>query len=175
VTKIEKEPDGSWNWQLSLKLGRNNQQMLNVRAENWEKFKEALTYLTADAGDGDGSFILGAVGAFDSPDQATLPLADVRALPPALAQMAATPAPAAGTAGQNIGPLQVLNYSAQNGVGKSGRPYTRHVVTFQGGIKASTFDSLLADIAQKLIGQMAMATFVKSRFGYELHALRPAA
>jgi len=175
--KVEKEPEGAWNWQLSLKLGRNGQQMLNIRAENWDSFKEALGKLVEDANDEEGSRVLEAVGAFEPEPPSAPAIADVRALPPALAQMAATPAapPAGASTGQQIGPLQVAGYAAQQGTGKNGRPYTRHIVSFAGGIKASTFDSLLADIAQKLIGQMAFATVEKSRFGYELHGLRPAA
>lgn len=171
---MKTESDGEWLWQLSIKLGRNNQQMLNIRAKSWEEFKNALAQIQEEP-----ETVQEAASAFDTETATQLPLADVRAVPPPVAQTA--PVATVNTQqGEEIGPITVTSYSPESGVSgpkskRPGTPYTRHNVIFgNGAIKASTFDSLVAQVAQSLLGKPAFVRVNKTQYGYDLLNVRPA-
>jgi hypothetical protein len=176
----EESVETGWIWQISPKIGST---LINRRCYTTIDFEAALEEMKRLA-----PAIREALAAFEpaptpgasfpvsAPPQ--YPVADVRATPPA------APAPAQG---QEVGPLTVEKVEAIDGIGKDkldpvtgavvkkGRPYTRHVAHFSGGLKASTFDVLVATAARGLIGKLAFVHVTPSSFGgYDLDSVRSA-
>lgn len=173
--------DSTYRWQFSDKFGPSNAAMLNIRADSAEEFAVMLADDLPKLRDAlrNAASILA-----DIPVPA-VGIGDVRAVPPPVyaPAPASVPTPAVITAapvpppkGQEIGPVVIEKIEVTRGTSKTGKPYVRHVVHFQGGIKASTFDTLLADVANQLVSRPAFAMVEKTeKFGYELIGLRPAA
>jgi hypothetical protein len=179
----EESVETGWIWQISPKIGST---LINRRCYTTIDFEAALEEMKRLA-----PAIREAVAALEpAPTPGAsfpvtapqYPVADVRATPPA------SPAPAPAPAqGQEVGPLTVEKVEAIDGIGKDkldpvtgavvkkGRPYTRHVAHFSGGLKASTFDVLVATAARGLIGKLAFIHVTPSSFGgYDLHSVRSA-
>lgn len=167
---MKTEMEGEWKAQMSYKLGKNNQQMLNLRARSWQELKDMLAEVEEDH-----EFVQKAASAFDGEIGTQVPLADVRAVPPPVAQMQAV-ATVNTQQGEEVGPLTVSSVDVKQGTGATGKPYTKYNVILGGGaVKASTFDGLLFQVAQQLMGKMAMVRVQKGKFGYDLINIRPAA
>jgi hypothetical protein len=150
-----------WHFQLSWKLGPH---MLNVRADNMEQFREYLKALVEAP-----EMIVSALSTFDFQEPKPTPAPVQQPLP------APAPAPAPKGDEVEVGPLTITKVEHQEGISAKGRPYTRHTIHLSSGVKASTFDALVADVAQNLLGKPAYARVEKSKFGYELLNVRPAA
>jgi hypothetical protein len=152
-----------WRFQLSWKLG---QHMLNVRAVSFEEFRDYLKALTEAP-----EMIASALSTFDfEPPAPVVPIQ--QALP--------APAPKAAAGGQEIGPVKVTGYADKPGVSgpeskNPGKAYVRHQVTLEGGIEASTFDGLVANVAQTLLGKLCYARLEQRGKYYNLVGIRPAA
>lgn len=152
----------SWRFQLSWKLG---QHMLNVRADSIEEFRQSLKDLM-DAPE----MIVSALTSFEFEQPAPVPQA--------ITAPAVAPRPQNG--GTEIGPIKLTGYADKPGVSgpeskTPGKPYVRHAVTFENGVEASTFDGLVASVAQTLLGKMCFARLEQRGKYYNLSNIRPAA
>lgn len=164
-------PD-TWKYQLSLKLGRNSQDMLNIRANDMTELVDACRNVASNAPE-----ILAAGAAFGpvTGPPAPIPAATLPQEPrTAPAPAPYTPPPAQPSQGQEIGPVTYERVETTNGV-KDGRSWTRYAVSFSNGVKASTFDGLTGALAQKLLGRPVFADLEKRGQYYNLLNLRPAA
>ena len=154
-----KEPQREeWKIQYSWKL-RND--MLNLRANSVAEFREALKELSESP---EMIIIAGTMFQLEEP----APTPTQQTLQPVVPiQPAAQPAPVAPKGDEvEVGPITVTKPSTtRTASAPKGRPYTRHTVTFSSGVKASTFDALVADVAQNLLGKPAYARVEKSKFG----------
>lgn len=161
--------------QLNLKIGPQNNHLLNIYGDEWEDFKRRLDAVKENVVE-----LTEALTLF-SP-QPNLGIGDARAVPP---MGGGAPQPAMPQAslpqpnGQEVGPLLIEKIEESQGTIKkgprTGQPYVRSVVVFSGGLRASTFDTLIAQAAKALIGRNAYATVRKTeQYGYELDAVRAA-
>lgn len=174
--------DEGWKVQISWKIG--SPPMINVRGETWDETKGIIEEMRDDM-----DVLRGAIELFDDGNGKEYPIADVRAVPPSVAQPAPAPRPVASVksdVGVEIGPILIGKIEEQSGVGKPkidpatgiekpGRAYTRYVVTFGSGVRASTFDSLISEAAKQLLGQPCYARIAKTKFGNDLLNIRSAA
>jgi len=164
--KATKDPVGNENWtfQYSWKLKGD---MLNVRARSFEEFRQALKDITESP-----EMIITAMSTFQFEEPPPMAAPVQQALP--------APAPKAQNGGSEIGPVKVTGYADKPGVSgpqskNPGRAFVRHVVTLEGGIEASTFDSLVASVAQTLLGKPCYARIEQQGKYYNLLNIRPAA
>lgn len=173
---MKEKDEGDWRVQYSWKLG---QDMLNIRGMDIDEILLHVSHIEEHIE------IFRKLPALFNPAQQSLPIGDMRAVPPP--EIPVAPAPqAAPTAGMEIGPIVVEKVEEISGMSKEKvnpktgkimppRPYTRHVVTFRSGVKATTFDALWADVAMKLIGNLCYARVQPGQYGNDLVSIRPAA
>ena len=160
--------DNGWKIQLSLKIG---QHMLNVRAGTWDEFQTLMETTNKNA-----TGIMDVIGTFS-------PAPTLEETFPAIAQ-AATQVQAPGG---NPGELQgiVEKVDLVNGVSgpkskSPGKPYKKYTVTISGltgstfSKKMGTFDALVGQAAEGLLGKPVFYVAVMSPYGLDLKGLRPA-
>ena len=153
-----------WIFQLSVKFGATGN-LVNVRGKTIADFMEACRDLTSNAPE-----VLAAATSLapHEPPNATSAPSPISA--PSPAPVAVAPPQNAGETHSIVGTLEKCDVS--NGVGKNGKPYTRYVAVIS-GTKASTFDSLYGSVLQQSVGQKVSAEIEATKFGYNLHSVRP--